>query len=80
VRRREWFLPHVQAGPRKRLPFIVQARELEGFWADVGRVGPLCFSDMRASDEWQANSGSIFWVMRPSDKQEVLREKNPSAG
>jgi hypothetical protein len=35
---------------------------------------------MRASDEWQANPGSIFRVMRPSDKQEVLREKNPSAG
>jgi hypothetical protein len=80
VRRHQWYLPHVQAGPRKRLPLIVQAHELEGFDAKVGRVGPLCFSDMRASDEWQANPGSIFRVMRPSDKQEVLREKNPSAG
>jgi hypothetical protein len=62
------------------LLLIVQAHELQAAATDVGRIGPICFLDMRVSDQQQVEPVVSSRVMRLNDEQEVRAADLPRRG
>jgi len=57
------------------LLLIFEAHELQAVKAEIGRIGPIHFLDMRVSDEQEAEAAAGLRAMRLSDEQEVARAR-----